>query len=106
MTSSSFGTADTALFGTSGSTYAQAHRNRILSDAIPALTLPVGANPVTGAGIVAGNTDMQTLENNWPAVRMQNNTELNKWHHSDCRQVAYTFTYQLFDNIVTMGELQ
>ena len=39
---------DTAMFtaSSSGSDYAQTNRNRILSDAIPALTLPLGANPV------------------------------------------------------------
>jgi hypothetical protein len=105
-TSPSFGTADLALFGASGSTYAQAHRNRILSDAIPALTLPVGANPVsiiTPPGQADRNIDMQTLKNNWPIGRT---IDQGNWHHSDCRQVAYTFTHNLFDDIVTYGELQ
>ena len=106
VTSSSFGNADLALFGTSGSSYAKTNQNRILSDAIPALTLPVGANPITGVGIVAGNTDMQTLENGWPAGRALNPAEANKWHHSDFHEVAYTFTHQLFDNIVTLGGLK
>ena len=101
VTSSSFGNADLALYGTSGSSYARTNQNRILSDAIPALTLPVGANPVTGVGIVAGNTDMQTLENGWPAGR-----STTRWLHSDFHQIAYTFTHQLFDNIVTLGGLQ
>jgi hypothetical protein len=35
-------TADTALYGSDGSAYAAANRDRILSDAIPALTLPAG----------------------------------------------------------------
>ena len=37
---------DLALLGSNGSTYAEANRDRILSDAIPALTLPAGANPI------------------------------------------------------------
>ena len=37
-------TNDLALETSSGSTYAQANRNRILSDAIPCLTLPLGSN--------------------------------------------------------------
>jgi hypothetical protein len=110
VTSSTFGTADTALFGSSGSAYAQANRNRILSDSIPCLTLPAGANPIPKfsppLSSVERNFNMQNLENNWPASRMQNPTELNNWHHSDCRQVSYTFTHKLFDNIVTLGELQ
>jgi hypothetical protein len=109
VTSTSFGNADLALYGSGGSAYAQAHSNRILSDAIPSLTLPVGANAITNLDIEFGgkrNFDMTTeLENGWPTVRLNSN-EGNRWHHSDCRQIAYTFTYQLFDNIVTLGELK
>ncbi|MGH7941109.1 MAG: hypothetical protein ACREFR_08580 [Limisphaerales bacterium] len=107
VTSPSFGNADLALFGSIGSSYAQANQNRILSDAIPALTLPVGANLVSILG-ASHNFDMSTstFENGWPAVRLQNGTEGNNWHHSDCRQIAYPFTHQLFDDIVTLGGLQ
>lgn len=99
---------DTALFtnGPSGSAYAQTNRSSILSAAIPALTLPLGANPVTDPGIVARNIDMQTLENGWPLGRAQNPAEAVNWHHSDLRVVAYTFTYQLFNQIVIAGNLK
>ncbi len=110
VTSTNFGTADAALFGASGNAYAQAHRNRILSDAIPCLTLPVGANPATVLDEPGDphNFNMSTsiFQNGWPAIRLQNTTERSNWHHSDCRQVAYTFTYRLFDKMVTLGELQ
>jgi hypothetical protein len=109
VTSASFGTNDMALFGSGGSAYAQAHRNRILSDAIPALTLPLGANPVLQAGIVTENIDMQTIENGWPSGRQAlkvGAAAAGEWHHSDCRQVAYTFTRNLFTNIVTLGGLK
>jgi len=99
--------ADTNLFRSTGSAYALAHHNRILSDAIPALTLPVGANPVPKLspplGTVERNFDEQTLKNNWPADRT---SDQGNWHHSDCRQVAYTFTHKLFDDIVTFGGLK
>jgi hypothetical protein len=99
-------TFDTPLFGASGSTYAQAHYNRILSDAIPALTLPAGANPVSILG-VTHNFDMKTeLENGWPQGRLQNLTEGNNWWHSDFHQVAYTYTYLLFNKMVTLGNLK
>lgn len=99
-------TYDTDLFGPNGSVYAQVNRNRILSDAIPALTLPIGANPVPGSGIVALNLDMQAnYENGWPADRMATE-ELNNWHHGDYRQVAYTFTYKLFNDLVNFGNLR
>ena len=103
---------DTALLGTNGNAYAQANRNRIISDAIPCLTLPLGANADTNLDIEFGGTrnyDMQTVENSWPAnrpARTAGVTAAGEWHHSDCRQVAYTFTHNLFDDIVTLGGLK
>jgi hypothetical protein len=87
-----------------GSAYAAANRNRILSDAIPAMSLVLGANPVPTAGIVVQNIDMMTLKNGWPQGRTGN--EANKWHHSDFHEAAYTFTYQLFNQFVTTGNLK
>ena len=100
---------DWALVGTNGSAYAQANRNRILSDAIPALSLPAGANPVPRLapfGQPNKNTDMMTLENGWPQVRLYSYEENNNWYHSDFHQVAYTFTYKLFNQFVTAGNLK
>jgi len=102
-------TQDLMLYDTTGSSYAQTNRNRLLSDTIPCLTLPVGANPVSRLAPprnpTQNNFDMQTLENGWPQGRLQTR-EGNNWHHSDCRQVAYTFTYQLFNDIVTIANLK
>ena len=88
-----------------GGSYAAAHRNRILADAIPALSLPVGANPVPSFDN-NHNKDMMTLENGWPQGRFQNANELNNWWHSDFHQMAYTFTYKLFNQFVTTGNLK
>jgi len=55
---------------------------------------------VPDSGIVDGNFDMMTLENGWPAGRAVNPSEANRWHHSDFQQVAYTFTYKLFNQFV------
>jgi hypothetical protein len=99
---------DLALLGTNGSAYAQANRNRILSDAIPALSLPVGANHVSRLKPQNGkdqNIDMMTLENGWPQGRLETREE-NNWHHSDFHEAAYTFTYQLFNQFVTLGNLK
>ena len=104
--------SDLALETSSGSSYAQVNRNRILSDAIPCLTLPVGANPIPDSGIVDGNFDMQTVyENGWPVGRHPakypiGTTAAGEWHHSDVRAVAYTFTYPLFNQMVTVGNLK
>ena len=102
---------DLTLTNTDGtaSTYAQANRDRILSDAIPALTLPVGANSVTRLDERAGGTrnfNMQTtFEADWPAERLLL-PEGNNWHHSDFDYVAYPFTHRLFDTIVNDGNLK
>ncbi len=109
--SSENGPPDQDLLGTDGSAYAQAHRDRILSDAIPALTLPVGANAVTNLDIRAGeqrNFDMQaSFETGWPSAKsnISMDPEAYKWHHSDFDYVAYPFTYKLFNQIVIVGNL-
>jgi hypothetical protein len=95
-------TNDLALQSSSGSSYAQTNRNRILSDAIPCLTLPLGANADTNLDVEFGGTrnfDMQgSYENSWPlgrgAGQYPAGTTFGEWHHSDIRAVAYTFTYK------------
>jgi Alpha/beta hydrolase of unknown function (DUF900) len=105
---------DLTLETSSGSNYAQANRNRILSDTIPCLTLPVGANPVPRLAPQNGddeNYDEQAdFENSWPADRytatLYGAAAAGEWHHSDIRAVAYTFTYKLFNQMVTLGNLR
>ena len=94
------------LTNANGSTYAQANRNRILSDAIPAMSLVAGANPIPRFDVSGRNVDMNTpqFQNGWPQGRTGN--EVNKWHHSDFHEVAYTFTYKLFNQFVTTGNLK
>jgi len=101
-----------APYGSSyASSYARANRNRILSDAVPCLTLPVGANPVPSFDN-NHNLDMQSVfENGWPPGRGAAHWPIGtaaagEWHHSDVRAVAYTFTYKLFNQIVTSGNLK
>ena len=93
-----------------GNTYAQANRDRILSDAIPALTLPVGANSVSLLDDRAANKrnfdETSEFESGWPAARLANSAENHKWHHSDFDYVAYPFTHGLFDQIVNSGGLK
>jgi hypothetical protein len=97
--------ADVALQGSSGSTYAQANRNRILSDAIPAMSMGMGANPVSSFDD-SHNLNMNTpqFQNGWSQGRT--GSEVNMWHHSDFVQMAYTFTYKLFNQFVTTGNLK
>jgi hypothetical protein len=98
------------LYGSSGSGYAQTNRNRILSDAIPALTLPIGSSHVDRFVPQNGddkNFNMQaSFETGWPASRLANTSETNNWHHSDFSVVAYPYTHSLFDQIVRTGQLK
>jgi hypothetical protein len=91
---------------TSGSAYAQANRNRILADAIPAMSLVAGANPIPRYNASGRNFNMNTpqFQNGWSPSRTGN--EAGKWHHSDFVQMAYTFTYPLFNTFVTTGNLK
>jgi hypothetical protein len=99
---------DETLFTSSGSAYAQTNRNRILSDAIPALTWAVGANSVSALDDFFGekrNFDINTeFRTGWPSTRTA--TEQLQWHHSDCREVAYQFVHTLYDEIVNKGGLK
>jgi len=101
---------DTAMFtkSSSGRDYAAANRNRILSDAIPVLTLPIGANYVTNlderaGGTVNFNMNTSQFQNGWPA---RAGFELGKWHHSDIRDVAYPYNYKFFNQVVDLGNLK
>jgi hypothetical protein len=94
---------DVALLGSGGSAYAQTWSNRLLADSIPAMSLNAGANPIPAFQATGKNVDMMTLENGWSAGR---GSEANKWHHSDFQQMAYTFTYKLFNQFVTTGNLK
>jgi hypothetical protein len=101
--------ADLALINPSqGNAYALANRNRILANAIPAMSMVAGANPIPKFSPPASpsqkNIDMMTLKNSWSPARTGGETGM--WHHSDFVQMAYTFTYQLFDRFVATGNLK
>jgi len=93
-----------------GNAYAQANRDRILSDAIPALTLAAGANfvPIFDERYASKrNFNMQNeFQTGWPASRFNSGERNNNWHHSDYNYVAYPFTHKLFDDIVNDGNLK
>ena len=99
-------TPDLVLESSTGSTYAHVYRNRILSDTIPAITLPLGANPAPSTSSVADNYDMQGLyETGWPAG-FRSGAEADKWYHSDIRVVAYPYTHSVFDKFISLGGLK
>jgi hypothetical protein len=97
---------DGQLFTTSGSTFADLNQIPILSDTIPAVSYCVGANAVPDPGIVVLNINMQTqCETGWPAS-LSGGFEAGFWYHSDMREVAYSYTHTLLDDIVTFGNLK
>ena len=75
---------------------------RLLAKAIPALTLPTGGwrgGDVTTNGFISKNQaiDMNNpldKNGNWPSNR-KNDGDFN-WKHSDIKEVAYTFIYNIF----------
>jgi alpha-tubulin suppressor-like RCC1 family protein len=78
-----------------GSSTAQSHRNQLLAEMFPARTLPAGANAMLS--LEDRNYDMSLLfRNGWPLDRGDNMD----WEHSDCKVVAYTFVYPLFNAFV------
>ena len=105
---------DAGLYATGviGSDYAKNNMNRLLADALPALTLPMGGNKIIidkldykfGAD---NNFDMQEKfknapNNDWPAER----GKLKNWRHSDLKDVSYPFVHNLLDTFVTLGGLK
>ena len=79
--------------------------NSILSKGIPALSPPAGINKVTTiTDYGGGNLDISTLKKNgWPRSGGEYNQ---RWLHSDFKNVAYFYTYGMFDKLVEMGKLK
>ena len=68
-------------------------RARMLGDAIPAESFATGANPLAVVSI--GNYDM--------AAHRQNGSPrllTDKWKHSDIKNVAFYYVYQIFERII------
>ena len=64
----------------------------MLGDAIPAESFAAGRNEIDG---VSGNYNYQSegnIPNGWPSNR-------DGWFHSDLRDVAFWYTYKLFEKI-------
>jgi len=85
---------------------------KLLGEAIPALSYAVGRNDIISLDGTnqKNNFDLNApftsggnggFESGWPASRPNSN-----WRHSDFQDVAYAYTYSLFDNIATTGVLK
>lgn len=98
-------TADLTLEGDFGNVYANTYRDRIRSDAVPALSWVIGSHALATLDQPGEprNFDIMDFENSWPR---QSGSEAFKWHHSDFREIAYTYTYKLFNKFVAIGNLK
>ncbi len=75
--------------------------NEIIAKGIPALSSAVGRNEIEG---LAFSYDVNVHKpNGWGR---DDNTYHNQWLHSDLRDMAYLYTYDLFDEISIEGAIQ
>jgi len=42
-------------------------------------------------------------QNSWPAARLANPDLGNRWLHSDLKNIAFLYVYELFDDIASKG---
>jgi hypothetical protein len=93
------------LFDSSkASNTASVHLNQLLGEAIPALTLPAGANPVEK--LISSNYNMPNFITDlgkWPRPASYNGVR--EWRHSDLKEMSYSYMYNLFDKVVELGGL-
>ena len=94
-----------------GSRTAKEHRDQLLCEAIPALSLPVGANPVHKfAPSDLGNPGDRNFNipllfvdpKHWPRGRDSEGDKLPIWFHSDMHDQAYVYTYSFYDKLVSI----
>jgi hypothetical protein len=88
-----------------GNSTAANHRNQILAEAIPALSLPVGANETSKFDDYGTrNFNMPSLyadKNQWPnGTTTQGGVAVPNWHHSNMREVAYPYLFTFYDQLV------
>jgi hypothetical protein len=91
-----------------GSSTAATNYNQLLAEAIPALSLPVGANLVTNIPHL-GSTNQ---EFNMPAAFVPNTSYWPRspiggvapWFHTDMQAMAYPYLYKFYDQLVTISK--
>lgn len=72
-------------------------RAKVLAESLPSLTFAAGSNSI--ASFTVRNFDMMNMKNGWP----RGNAD---WLHSDIRNVAYLYTYKVYDKFVELGGLK
>ena len=89
------------LLGPEGSDYAspQQQRNTLLAEMIAVQSTAAGSNPINS--FEDKNFDMDEMKTGWPATR-----DDQRWRHSDIREVSYTYTFLVFDEISQLSNIQ
>jgi len=50
--------------------------------------------------------DTHNLQNGWPQERLGDQDKLDRWFHSDIKNIAYPYVYRVFEEFVTQGGLK
>jgi hypothetical protein len=95
---------DTTTETISGSIVAAMNRTQLLAEAIPALSLPVGANETLTFEERNYNMPVQFVNAaHWPRD-IKEGTGISEWRHSDLRNVAYLYMTKLYDQLVFLSQ--
>lgn len=81
-------------------------RVQLLSQAIPALSTPVGQKNLASLAEAGRNYNMPEMfisQGHWPRDFDQNLPLLRMWWHSDIREVAYLYCFGVFDAITQIS---
>jgi hypothetical protein len=85
-----------------GSDWAEVNRDQLLAEAIPSMTLPAGGpggSKMIKSLLTDNVIDMQsTFTNDWPEERTS--SEMDGWRHSDLKNVAYLYIYNIFNKML------
>ena len=78
--------------------------NDIIAQGVSALSYAAGGNPINILGLYNYNLDgIANKPNGWGRRGGAYGT---RWLHSDLKDMAYLYTFKLFDELVTQGDLQ
>jgi hypothetical protein len=84
--------------------------NKLLADAIPATSFPVGSNKLDDLDsrlMPERNIDLNNLKEGGANGRWPEKRGMRKdWRHSDLKDVAYFFTYKAYDQLAEQGDLK
>ena len=77
------------------------NRSQLLAEAIPAQSLPVGANETTALEDRNYNLPVRFADPGWPRS-IKNGVR--EWRHSDLREIAYLYQSRFWDTLVSISQ--